>query len=78
VTRCTCLRGAPCVGLCVRLRDYSCLSYRTLTLQKKAKEGEEKEDGADAEEPDEEPMQEPLKYARGRNSGYHICVQVHT
>lgn len=42
---------------------------------------EEKEEGEEDEEmevekPEEETPQETLKYARGRNSGYHICVRV--
>jgi len=42
----------------------------------------EKEDGEEDEEvvvdkpADEELPQDTLKYARGRNSGYYICIQV--
>ena len=44
--------------------------------------GEEKEEGEEDEEmetdkpEEEEAPQETLKYARGRNSGYNICIQV--
>ena len=39
-------------------------------------EGEEDEEADKPEEEEEEVPQETLKYARGRNSGYHICVRV--
>ena len=39
-------------------------------------EGEEDEEADKPEEEEEEVPQETLKYARGRNSGYHICVGV--
>ena len=39
-------------------------------------EGEEDEETDKPEEEEEEVPQETLKYARGRNSGYHICVRV--
>lgn len=39
-------------------------------------EGEEEEEAEPKQDDEEPPPHETLKYARGRNSGYHICINV--
>lgn len=40
------------------------------------KEDGEEDDEVEVEKPEDDTPVETLKYARGRNSGYHICAQV--
>lgn len=73
------VKGFYCVASIVRCH---LIFQPAKPVKEKNPDDEEKEEGeedeeaeAEKQEEEEEPPQETLKYARGRNSGYNICIQ---